>query len=151
LEYSFYYISLIVILIIFLVCTKFRKVTLSNIIIGLVTIGYSLISDIITGDRLKLFHYISPRVSTLYMIISAVFLYSLLNILYTMFLPRTNLSALLYTAIWVIGLLIFEGLSVKTGTVVFTGWRMFPWSVMLYLVTYLWIYYFYRYLKRRVM
>lgn len=149
-EYLFFYSSVVVVLIIFVICCIIRNPKLSNILIGLITIGYSLVSDIILGDQLKLFYYISPQASTLYMILSAVFIYSLLNIVYTMFLPGKGKKAFIYTLCWTIALLLFEYVSIVTKSIVFTGWRPIPWSLVIYLVAYLWIYFFYRYLNRKI-
>ena len=147
-EYIFFYSSIVIILILFFFCVHFRKLSLPHIIIGLTSIGYSMLSDSTFGNVFKLFYYINPQTSNIYMIIAAIFLYPLLNMLYTMFLPEGR--RIIYTIYWIIGLLIFEYLSLLTKTVVFTGWKMFPWSIVLYVVSYLWIYYLYIYLKTRI-
>lgn len=149
-EYTFFYVSAILIPILFFVCVFFKKTTLATILIGLVSIGYSLLSDLTFGDIFKLFYYITPKKSTLYMILGALLIYSFLNMLYTLFLPKKTISIISYTAVWIIALLIFEFFSVQTKTVVFTGWRPFPWSIVLYIVSYLWIFSLYRYLLTRI-
>lgn len=147
--YVFFYLSAAVLLIIFLICCKFNKPKLPNIIIGLTTVGYSLIFDILFGDQLKLFYYINLQVSTSYMILSAVLIYSFLNVVYTMFLPKNNTNVLVYTSGWIIALLFFEYASLLTKTIVFTGWKPFPWSIVIYIVEYIWIYFFYRFLTKK--
>ncbi len=149
-EYTFFYLSAVIIPILFIICCFFRKPVVSNILIGLVSIGYSLINDIILGDRLKLFHYIIREHSTLYMVLAAITIYAPLNITYTMFLPQKLRPSIIYTGFWIIALLIFEILSLLTKTIVFTGWKMFPWSIVLYIVSYLWIYSLYRFLQRKI-
>jgi len=80
---------------------------------------------------------------------SAILLYPSLNIMYTMFLPKDKKAVLGYTIAWMAAMMIFEYFSVMFGTVVFTGWTPFPWSVVTYVVTYLWVYLTYRYLSKR--
>jgi hypothetical protein len=127
-----------------------KKLNLASIIIGFTTIGYSLTNDILFGDRLKLFYYISPDKSTFYMVLSAILLYPMLNIIYLMFLPRNIKPHLLYTSIWIAAMLVFEYASLKTKTIVFTGWQPIPWSIVVYIVTYLWINIYYSILTKRL-
>jgi hypothetical protein len=147
-EYIFFYVSMFIAIILFFFCTHFKKPSLPIIIIGLTSIGYSFISDLTIGDRLKLFYYITPQKFTLYIILAGVFIYPFCNMIYTMFLPERK--PLIYTIFWIIGMLLFEYLSVIAKTVVFTGWKMFPWSIILYMVSYLWIYSFYKYLLNKI-
>jgi len=69
--------------------------------------------------------------------------------MYTMFLPKDKKAVLGYTIAWMAAMMIFEYFSVMFGTVVFTGWTPFPWSVVTYVVTYLWVYLTYRYLSKK--
>lgn len=148
--YIFFYSSIALLLALFFIISLIKRPKVPNILIGLTTVGYSLISDILFGDQLKLFYYINPLASTLYMVISAVVIYPILNVLYTMFLPCRGKKALTYTIAWIAALLLFEYGSVAAKTIVFTGWKPVPWSFVTYIVAYLWIYYFYRYLTKRV-
>ena len=148
-EYIFFYLSIIAILIIFFICNAIRRMTLPSFIIGLTSVGYSLISDLLFGDQLKLFYYIGEKISILYMMLSALFIYSILNIIYTMFLPRNEKKVLIYTVCWIVALCIFEYASIITKTIVFTGWKPIPWSLVTYIAAYLWIYFFYRLLSKR--
>ncbi len=147
--YIFFYSSFIILVVLFIICSTLRKPTLSNIVIGLTTVGYSLINDVLFGDQLELFHYINLEVSTIYMVLSAVMIYPILNILYTMFLPTKGKNILIYTFCWIVVMLFFEYASVITKTIIFTGWQPLPWSIVLYIVTYLWIYYFYTFLTKK--
>ena len=147
--YLFFYTSTVAALILFLIICTLRELRLENIIIGLTTVGYSLVHDVLLGDHFKLFYYIAPASSTLFMIISAGLLYPFLNMTYTMFLPGRFKHAMIYTACWILAMLMFEHASILTKTVVFTGWVPIPWSLVIYLFTYAWIYLFYRFLLKK--
>ncbi|MCX7921700.1 MAG: hypothetical protein N3B21_06765 [Clostridia bacterium] len=149
-EYTAFFVSIAVVWVLFFISIYLRPLRLSNIIIGVTTVGYSLIFDIILGDTLKLYYYINPQVSTIYIVLSAVILYPLTNIVYTLFLPTGRRAVLAYTALWIAGMLIFEYITLLTRTIVFTGWRPVPWSFVTYVITYIWIYFFYRYLEGKV-
>lgn len=149
-EYGFFYGSIIILWIIFIICMHFKPVTLANIIIGITTIAYSLLYEILLGEYFDLYYYIRENQSILYILLAGIFVYPILNIIYTLFLPKKIKPILIYTGLWIIAMLIFEYLSLLTKTVVFTGWKIFPWSPLTYVLTYLWVYLFYRYLEKRI-
>lgn len=149
-EYTFFYISTSSILLLLVITACLRRITPAAIITGLVSVGYSTVFDITFGDRLGLYYYISPSKSTLYLTLSAIFIYASANIIYLTFLPERPGRILGYTILWIIGMLLFEYISLMTGTIVFTGWSMLPWSVIAYMATYLWLVLLYRYLGRRM-
>jgi hypothetical protein len=117
-------------------------------IIGIASVAFSLIVDITFGDYFGLYHYINPQASVIYMVGSAIFIYPLINIIYTLFLPESLNRLFIYTTIWIGAMLVFEYLSVYFRTIVFTGWRPFPWSLIIYIATFLWINVFYKYIEK---
>lgn len=146
--YTFFYTSILIIIIIFIICSKIKRPGFDNILIGITTVGYTMVFEIIFGDRFKLYYYITPQVSTLYMVLSAIFIYPVVNIIYTLFIPKETKKVMVYTGLWIAAMLVFEYASVKTGTVVFTGWQPVPWSFVTYVFTYLWICSFYNFLNK---
>ncbi|MCX7749615.1 MAG: hypothetical protein N2645_22390 [Clostridia bacterium] len=146
-EYTFFYLSLAVVWVAFAVCIRYKPLELRHIIIGITSVGYSLVYDSLFGNQLGLYYYISPKWSTLFMVLSALFLYSVINMLYALFIPKNGKTLITYTTLWILGMLVFEYASVVTGTIVFTGWEPVPWSFITYIATYTWIYLFYRYLS----
>jgi len=82
------------------------------------------------------------------MVLAALFIYSIIGIIYTLFLPKDYTKVLVYTTIWIVVMLLFEYVSVKTKTIVFTGWQPVPWSFVSYVVTFGWMYMFYRYMMK---
>ncbi len=149
-EYTFFYISVAFMLLLLVITACFRKINAAAVITGMVSVGYSAIFDTTFGDRLGLYYYISPSVSSLYYILSAVFIYLVSNIIFLVFLPENPGRLIMYTALWIAGMMLFEYASLLTRTLVFTGWRMFPWSPLAYIATYAWLILLYRYLGRRI-
>jgi hypothetical protein len=148
--YTFFYISLAAVLLLFAISLYFKQIKLSNIIIGITAIAYSLIYEVSLGHIMGLYYYITPGQSMKYILISAILIYAPLNIIYTLFLPEGRKRVLIYTSLWIVAMLLFEYLSVAVRTVVFTGWRPVPWSLVTYIVTYCWIIYFFRLLEGKV-
>ncbi len=135
-EYTFFYMSIIITWIVFLVIIKLRPPRLSHLIIGIASVGYSAIYDMVLGGHYKLYHYISTDVSLLYTAIASLLVYPPLYILYVLLLPTRKLWKLVYTIGWTIALLIYEFITLYFKTVVLTGWRVFPWSVVTYIATF---------------
>lgn len=140
---------MIVIWIAFIIVGYFKGINLADIVIGIATVAYSVSFDCLFGTQLGLYHYILPSISISYAIAAAFLIYSILNIIYTIFLPKKLLNILSYTLVWILGMLIFETLSFITHTIVLTGWRVIPWSIVTYVVAYTWIYTLYNYLARK--
>lgn len=137
-------------LLILIITACFKRITSAAVVTALVYVGYSLVFEIILGDRAGLYYYINPSESTLYMILSVILIYIPLNLVYFAFLPEKSGSIVIYTIFWIAGMLLFEYVSLAADIVIFTGWRMFPWSVLTYVATYLMLNLLYRYLDRRL-
>lgn len=148
--YLFFYGSIAVLWVIFIIINFRKPIKLPHVIIGIAAMAYSLFYEIILGEYYNLYYYIKKEASPLYIALAGILVYPILNMIYTHFLPKNKIPVLLYTGAWIIGMLVFEYLSLLTKTVVFVRWRMFPWSLLTYIVTYLWVYYFYSYLNKKI-
>jgi len=96
---------------------------------------YNLVFELIFGEILDMYYYIDKAHSLIYIIIASVFLYPLLAVLYIFFLPG-KAKNIWYTAGSIILMLILELVSLQAGTIVLTGWRVIPWSVVTYIVSF---------------
>ncbi len=147
---AFFFISIAAAWTILGIVLRFRSLELPHIIIAIATTAYTLVYETILGIHQGLYYYINPETSAFYIVLAAVLLYPLVNIIYVLFLPVGRNAVLIYTGAWIAGMLVLEYASVMARTIVFTGWQPIPWSLVTYLVTYSWIYYFYMYLTRKV-
>lgn len=145
----FFYGSIAAVWIVFLILAVKKPLTLKHVMVAITAMGYSLLFETSLGEYLGLYYYINPEHSLFYIILSAVLLYPIIEVVYTMFLPDRAYPAILYTTVWIALMLIFELISIYTKTVVFTGWRLIPWSIITYLVTFGWINLLFRNLKER--
>lgn len=146
---TFFYGSIAAVWIVFLICILKKPITFKNIMVAIAAIGYSLLFETTLGEYSGLYYYIKQSESLFYIIVSAVFIYPLIEVIYTMFLPGKTNAAVVYTIIWIVLMLAFELLSLYTGTVVLTGWRIIPWSIVTYIFTFGWINLLFRYLQKR--
>ncbi|MEA4849507.1 MAG: hypothetical protein VB106_19940 [Clostridiaceae bacterium] len=146
---AFFYGSIAALWIIFFICTLKKPITFKYIMIAITGMGCSLLFDTSLGEYAGLYYYISKSGSLFYILISGVFLYPVIEVIYAMFLPEKVEPAIIYTFIWLVLMIAFELLSLYTRTVVFTGWRLVPWSIATYLFTYGWINLLFRYMKKK--
>lgn len=123
---------------------------MNHLVIGIASIAYSLAYDIFFGSILRLYYYIDPAVSIQYTLIGGIFLYPVLNMIYTLSLPTGLRKLFIYTMAWIALMVGFEYASLAFKTIVFTGWRIFPWSYITYIVTYTWIYFLNRLLVKAI-
>ena len=144
-----FYGAIAVAWIIFLICILKKPITFKHIMVAIAGMGYSLLYETALGEYAGLYHYINQSDSLFYIIVSGVFLYPVIEMLYALFLPERIKPAIAYTVIWIILLLAFEILSLYTRTIVFTGWRIVPWSVVTYIFTFVWVNLLFRYLKKK--
>lgn len=149
-KYVFFYSSAAVILTGLIIIACFKRVRLAEMLIAIASIAWSLTFDIVFGELIGLYQYTVSGKPLLYLLLGAVFVYTPLNIIYTVFAPAGIKRLLAYTAAWIAVMLLFEYASLLAGVLVFTGWRMIPWSVVTYIVTYLWINILHRYLVRKI-
>jgi hypothetical protein len=146
---AFFYGSIAAIWVVLLICAVKRPLTFKHIMIAIAAIGYSLLYETSLGEYAGLYYYINPENSLFYIIVSAVLVYPIVEVIYTIFLPEKAYPAVIYTVAWIVLMLGFELASLYTKTVVLTGWRVFPWSIVTYIVTFSWINLLFRYLKKR--
>lgn len=148
-QYTFFYISIPIVISTFIICVQKKKLGLQNIFVGIVTIAYSMIYEVLFGEYLGLYYYISPKLSVFFIILSATLIYPFLNMIYTLFLPKRFMSILLYTIFWILFMFAFELISLHFKTIVLTGWSIFPWSLVTYIFTYSLINFVLNYVKRK--
>jgi hypothetical protein len=149
-KYLLFYASVAVVWLALPYIVRRKRIEAAHIITVILSSVYSLSFDSILGEHLKMYHYISSGISIPYMVIAGVFLYPLLNLFYLIFIPEGGYKKILpYIAVWIFLMLVYEAASVAAGTVVFTGWKLLPWSVVIYIFTYSWMTLLYFYLQKR--
>ncbi len=127
-----------------------KHIDVPLIITAISSAVFSLSFDSILGEHLGLYHYINSNVSIPYIVISGVFIYPPLNLFYLLFIPEGGYKKVLpYVSVWIVVMLIYEAISIATGTVVFTGWKPVPWSIITYIAVYAWMTLLFLYLKKR--
>lgn len=146
-EKIFFYGSILLVWIVFIVVTGRKQFLFRHLIIWITYSLYSLTYEIIFGVILQLYYYIIPEDSIVYILLSSLVFYPVKIVLYIFFLPEGR-RAIWYTAVWTLALLAVEIISVFTKTIVFTGWEIMPWSLITYIATFALVSLYDRYLRK---
>lgn len=117
---------------------RFHLIRLEPILIVFIYlfgIAYGLTYEFTLGQWFGLYHYYKdPDASAYWILLMGVFSYPVYHVLYVNWAvyQRTFVNWLLYTMLCTAVLLFSEYWSVNMGVVVFTGWRIWPWSIVTY-------------------
>lgn len=134
---SFFYCSTLILWVVLITVARTRPLKLYHLFLWLIYSLYSLCFEAFFGEVLKLYYYIAPNESILYILLGSLFLYPLTAVLYVLLYPKK--MVLWYTVGWIALLQGLEIASIYTRTIVLTGWRIIPWSPLVYLLTFLFI------------
>jgi len=131
----FFYGLIVATMAIFVIVSGKKQFNMRHVFLMISYSLYNLVFELIFGEILDMYYYIDKAHSLIYIIIASVFLYPLLAVLYIFFLPG-KAKNIWYTAGSIILMLILELVSLQAGTIVLTGWRVIPWSVVTYIVSF---------------
>lgn len=143
----FFYGSITVLLAVFFTCVRRKRLGIRHMIIMMGYSLYNLIFELVFGEIFDLYYYMEKACSLVYIIVASVFLYPLIAVLYVLYLP-TGTGIFSYTLYFITGVLLLELIALYTRTIVFTGWKVIPWSVVTYIISFGLIYAFNRLLIR---
>lgn len=148
-QFVFFYLSIAAILIVLGIVSFYKPLDFRCFVIAITTTACSLVYETILGEYYGLYYYINEKDSIIYIVLSGILLYPALNVIYVLFLPKEIKKAFVYTVFWMATMIIFEYVSLLTKTIVFTGWKPMPWSLITYIGTYLWVYTLYKFMERK--
>lgn len=143
----FFYGSITVLLAVFFTCVRRKRLGIRHMIIMMGYSLYNLIFELVFGEIFDLYYYMEKACSLVYIIVASVFLYPLIAVLYVLYLP-TGTGIFSYTLYFITGVLLLELIALYTRAIVFTGWKVIPWSVVTYIISFGLIYAFNRLLIR---
>ncbi len=145
---TFFYCSILIFWIALFIVARIRPFKLHHLFLWLIYSLYSLCFEAFFGEVLKLYYYIAPGASILFILLGSLLLYPLTAVLYVLLFPKK--MVLWYTVGWIVLLQGLEIVSIYTRTIVLTGWRIIPWSPLTYLISFLFICLMVRALKKVV-
>jgi hypothetical protein len=143
---------LIVILLTTLILVLIRGYKFMDFIMHITVVAASAIGDKLFLAQLGLYYYVDYKYRFLYGLVYITLLYPSLGILFSKFMPknRTYKGASIYIALWIAFLLVLECFIIYPfKIVVFTGWWIFPHSLIFYMVNLTLAYMYYQAVERK--
>ncbi|MCL6459180.1 MAG: hypothetical protein K6T85_14335, partial [Gorillibacterium sp.] len=107
------------------------------VIVYLLAVAFGLSFEMAFGIHMKLFHYYQPSESPYWILLMGLIVYPAFHIVYLnlLLVPELHLSRwLIHTVLWIAFMISFEYVTILLKIVVFTGWDMWPWSIVTYIV-----------------
>ena len=132
-----------------LITISIRKMTLIDILVILSVIALTLASNMLS-TQFSMYTVVSKQYAGWYSFWTAIIVYPSLAMTFTKFAPRSKYGLILYVGFWVIILTIFELLIVPFKIGIYEKWRTIPWSPIVYLLVFILIYAWHKYLEKRI-
>lgn len=126
-----------------------RKNRFIDELIITMTIAFAFVFDLIFCKQLRLYYYTNNQNLPIYTLWAALFIYPTINLVFISLLPREKKRVPVYIVLWAILLTVFELLLFPLKIVTYSGWRIIPWSSVVYLITFVWTYFYLRHLEKR--
>ena len=107
--------------------------------------------DMTIDKRLwSLYHYVDINSTAFYSLLACLLIYPLLGFIFYKFLPSQKGNIAVSIAAWSLALTAFEIYIIKPyNIVIYTGWAILPWSLLVYIVSFSWEYAYYNVLLKR--
>lgn len=141
-----FWILLIITLIITAVTIKIKKYKLMDFIMTISLVGISAIIDKLLSGQLQLYYYVDYENRLIYSALYDLLIYPCYGAMFSILMPRNRRykSAVYYILRWTAFLTFLEAIVVYPfHIVIYTGWWIFPYSPIFYVVgiTITYIYY----------
>jgi hypothetical protein len=118
-------------------------------IVGIIAV--SLIFDMVFCKWLQYYSYVvTVPLKAFYSLMFCIIGYPAIGLTFIKFLPVTWKKIILYIAIWSATLTIIEIITVPFKIVLYTRWYIIPYSPIIYIISYTWLYGYYKVLANRL-
>lgn len=130
------FITMLLIDIVFILNKKLNFLDFVIILSLMSSIG---ILNSLLSEQFQLYYYVSKNLTHVYFVLYDIVVYPTFAILFTQFLliKKAKVYIIIYNITWICFMTLFELLIIKPmGIIVYTGWRIIPYSPIFYMVSY---------------
>lgn len=125
------------------------KMTLIDVLVIITVISLTLACNMLS-TQFSMYTIVSKQYAGWYSFWSALIVYPSLAITFTKFTPKSKYAVMLYIAFWVTILTVFELLIFPFKIGIYEKWRTIPWSPIVYLLVFILIYAWHKYLEKKL-
>ncbi len=148
-----FYIPFWVLMAFFAVCAlvsiKLRGFTFADFQLIVMIVAVSLIIDMVLCKWLDYYSYVTfDKMKAFYSLIFCVIGYPAIGLIFIKFLPSSGVKVVFYILVSSAVLTVIEILVAPFEIILYEKWVIVPWSPLIYILSYTWIYGYYRVLGR---
>jgi len=142
-------IFFILVLILAGVSAAIRKLRFIDVQIMIMIAALTMSCDMLFCKQYHLYYYVSSEYKGWYSFWANLIIIPALGLVFIKFVPKTVKEVAVYIAAWTVISTLFEILIAKPfGILVYSGWRIIPYSVIGYIFAFTWEYVYYRILLK---
>lgn len=144
-----FWVLLLITLLIAGVTIAIRKLNFIDIQIMIMTVALTMSCDMLFCKQFKLYHYVSIEYRGWYSFWANLIIIPALGLVFIKFVPKSYKWVCAYIATWaVMGTLFETFISKPLGILVYSKWRIFPFSTIGYILVLTVLYVYYRILLK---
>ena len=133
------------------VAISIRKITFIDCLVIVMVIALSMGSDMLLCKQFSMYYIVSVENRGWYSFWSCLLVFPSLAITFLKFAPRSNYAVAFYVAFWAFALTLFEIFIVVPYKIsLYPNWKIIPWSPIVYLVAFIIIYAYHKFLEKRI-
>ncbi|MDF2893038.1 MAG: hypothetical protein K0R80_3405 [Clostridia bacterium] len=146
---SRFWIFFILVLILAGVSAAIRKLRFIDVQIMIMIAALTMSCDMLFCKQYHLYNYVSTEYKGWYSFWANLIIIPALGLVFIKFIPKTLKGVAAYIAVWTALSTTFEILIAKPlGILIYSRWRIIPYSVIGYILVFTWEYAYYRILVR---
>jgi len=146
-----YWTMVAVFIVIALVAISIHKITFIDSLVIVMVIALSMGSDMLLCKQFHMYYIVSIDYRGWYSFWSGILVFPSLAITFLKFVPRSNYAVAFYVTLWTFALTLFEIFIVVPYRIsVYPKWQIIPWSPITYLVAFTVIYFYHKFLEKRI-
>jgi len=146
-----FWILIAVFLLLALITIKIKGFTVIDYHLIIMIIVISFFLDMVFCKWLGYYAYVVTHdLKAFYSLIFCVIGYPALGLIFIKFAPSTKLKLALYILGHTAALTILEIIVKPLKIIIYNEWKIIPYSPLIYLLSYIWIYFYYQVLKKHI-
>lgn len=149
--YPPFWILLILLVALAVLSVRFQKLYFIDIQIFFMTATLGFAADMLLCKQFKQYFFVSQEYKGWYSFWACIAMNPAIGLIYINLLPKKKILLPFYIGIWTLALTLLEVyIAVPFGIIHYPRWRIFPWSPIVYISTFIWEYIYFKWLKKKL-
>jgi hypothetical protein len=134
-----------------LVTIKLKGFSFIDLQVIVAIVAISLIFDMVFCKWLQYYSYVvTSQLKAFYSLVFCLIGYPAIGLIFLKFLPSSIGRIVMYIAVWSAALTLLELFIKSYGIVIYAKWNLIPYSPLIYILSFVWEYGYYKVLEKRI-